>query len=319
MSHRETLFFLKLDLSQTDINNMKIQIPRSVSIAVTISLFTMLIVSFQNCGRSMKFASTATNSSVGIGGDPTPVYPVPPTGDDPGSTICTGLGDGQSGSDETLGIQANLFVTPDTSHPLTSALDYANHGNQVMSPDGTAPVNLFFNNINVPNRSFDTGFVNENGQALTNADGTMLIEYFGLKMQSQIQLSDMDQPGDYQFGIESDDGSVFQLKDSNGDFQTMINNDSTHAVRTRCASQVVHFDQNTIIPFQLFYFQGPRYYIALRLFWRKVNSGDDLTNGCDSGALGNLDGTPASHNWKLLTPDNFVLPGNQTNPCANNP
>jgi hypothetical protein len=289
-------------------------------------LAVLLVAGFQNCGKSMKFSApsqlVSNDGDITTGGDPgndDPPNNNPPPPPDPGSTVCEGIGGDQGTGDRHFGISAHIF-TGDSS--IKSAVTYANPANAVMSADGTQPVNLFFNNVNVPNRSFTSGFINQNGDALTDSHGNMLIEYFGLKFESQIRLADTEEPGFYEFGVEGDDGAVLKLKDNNGVFQTVISNDGDHPARTGCSDannvyNVFYFDHNTVVPFELYYYQGPRVYIALRLFWRKVDGpGANLSQGCDSTALGNLDGTAASSFWKIMSPENFLLPGNQSNPCV---
>jgi hypothetical protein len=207
-----------------------------------------------------------------------------------------------------------------------------------MSRGTLANANIFFTQLNVPSRSFSSGFLATDGSLLTDNEGNPLLEWFGLQFETEIRLGQADSPGFYQFALLSDDGSMLELKtgtDSSGN-TVLIDDNGAHTTKLVCEGGYVQLDSTTHVPVRIKYFQGPRFRIALILLWRKV--GDHLTtfdsaglNGPECGLSGEnqffdistTPSTPTSHytgllgrGWKVLAPDNFVLPGEATNPCS---
>lgn len=103
---------------------------------------------------------------------------------------------------------------------------------------------IVVSNLDIPNRSFDAGFP---GVA-------QLFEWFAIRFRGMINV-----PSPAVLRISSDDGSVVSIND-----QKWIDNDGVHAIRTVTASQPLAAGQHAIT---IDYFQGPRYSIALQLFW----------------------------------------------------
>src|SRR5690606_35966359 len=108
-----------------------------------------------------------------------------------------------------------------------------------------------------------------------------LIEYFGVKFESTLQLSDDDEEGDYELALLSDDGARLKIKDPATDsWREIINNDNNHETRMGCSSEVIRMTRRTQIPIEVVYFQGPRYHIANILMWRKSSvAGKDSSCG----------------------------------------
>lgn len=261
---------------------------KNVTIAVT--LFIVLI-SYQNCGQvqnSMQFASSIPISNEAL--------------------VCGGFDDQNSG--DSFGIRGSIYVSDKTNNP-GSAVKYFTQAAPLTTATGEQIV-VFLNNINVPTRSFTEGFVNQNGDALKDSKDQVLIEYFGLKLDFVLKLPDDYESGLYHIAVESDDGSVLKFLDSDNQYKDFINNDGTHATQTKCAAKAIHFDHTTKIPAELYYFQGPREHIALRLVWKKVDK--EVPGECKS--LGVADGSASSNNWKVIPGSAFELPGSpETNPC----
>jgi hypothetical protein len=261
---------------------------KTLAIVCLISLIT--IIAFQNCGKTMSFTAI-----------------VPPSNE---ALVCNGFG--TSTGENYYGIVGNIFVaTPGQEYG--SALQYPLTGTPVKTAGGEL-VTLYMSNINVPTRSFESGFVNQNGDALVDSNGQVLIEYFGLKMDFKFKLPSNFAPGYYQVGLDSDDGSVLKIRDSNGNMSTLVDDDGTHPTRSKCSSQAIYLDHNTKIPAELYYYQGPRVEIALRLFWKKVDSPSGLSQDC--GTIGTADGTAASNYWKIVESHAFELPDSAIDYCS---
>jgi hypothetical protein len=237
------------------------------------------------------------------------------------------------GSSQTVSTQNGLFshlYYPSAGQDWGDVMSYINLGLE-------APVDLYFNQLNVPTRSFSEGFATQDGTLLEDQNGNTLYEWFALDFQTQIRLGPMDVPGRYQFAILSDDGSIMQIDQGLG-LNQFINNDGETPSRLACATSGVDFSSSTSLPMRLDYFQGPRYNIALMLLWREVpetiNGVDDPANLEDSacGQSGNdlwfdWTVTPSvptdywlallSRGWKVLSPQNYFLPNTTlSNPCT---
>ncbi|MFK7874035.1 MAG: PA14 domain-containing protein [Oligoflexales bacterium] len=100
---------------------------------------------------------------------------------------------------------------------------------------------------NVAVRKFTEGFPNVRD----------LIEWFSLKTTTKIIAP---QTGIYTFTLISDDGA--QLKIEN---RMVVDNDGLHLPQSR--SGQIYLEKGQSYEVNLNYFQGPRFYIALQLFW----------------------------------------------------
>lgn len=101
--------------------------------------------------------------------------------------------------------------------------------------------------LNISERAFSEGFpgVDE------------LIEWFGLDLRFKVNVPTS---GSYTLTLSSDDGSLLFIDD-----KSVINNDGLHQTRERSATVYLTAGQHS---FHVKYFQGPRYHIALELFWK---------------------------------------------------
>ena len=200
-----------------------------------------------------------------------------------------------------------------------------------------APEAIFLSDVNVPSRRFDTGFQNSKGSLLKDNQGSDLIEYFALKMESELKLAPNDLPGYYELATISDDGAVIQLM-QNGVWSTVINNDGQHATRMGCTTQKVYLNAQSRIPLRIFYNQGPRLTIANVLLFNyrgdipttaaSVPSDAAAHSYCGKESVNQFwDPEDSSRpklwiqevfngGWQILKPDNFQLTDNQVNPCA---
>lgn len=277
------------------------------------SVTASLALSMSACDE-LPLLTTAGNSTIGVfeAADPT-------------RTVCDPLG-GSSGSGSIRsGLKASLSFIPNGSTSMYSDVESFFRRTTHVDAD------LYFNQLYVPTRAFDRGFVTQSGFTIQNQEGNTLYEFFGLNFESSIRLGSTDQPGLYQFAILSDDGSIMEIDEGNG-FNTIVSNDADHPTRMGCATRAVDFSSRDVrMPMKLAYYQGPRYHIALTLLWRKVNPGQSLSDArCGQSGNGlfwdsTVDPSIAqdafiellSRGWKVLGPDNYVIPDNEHNPCQN--
>lgn len=286
---------------------MKISMAKNIALG---ALLVIILVAYQNCGKKMSFASLNSSLPTEALDLPAPEDLTPPPAD---AVVCGGLGNGSPGI-QKFGIIGNIYVSDKASDP-GAAYKYPTEATPLKSSSGDL-ISMYLNNINVPTRSFTEGFVNQNGQALTDTNNNVLIEYFGLKLRFSLILPDEYEEGFYQLGIESDDGSIIQTLNAKNEMVTLIDNDKTQSTTAKCATEAIYFDHTTRIPSELYYFQGPRTEIALRLAWKKVDN-ERPSSVC--GSLGTLDGSAKSNFWTVIPSTAYELPiSEQTNPCTNN-
>lgn len=239
--------------------------------------------------------------------------------------VCDPLNGGQvTQKFYTNGIKAELYYRS-TGMPIWSnAGAYVTNGTK-------STQNIFLSDMNVPTRLFTEGFSTTQGQVLKDDQNNKLIEYFGLKMTTNIALTANDDEGDYEFASLADDGAVLKIKSGNSvtPDEVLIQNDGDHPTRMGCSNQTVRLTKNTMLPVEMTYYQGPRYHIANVLMFRKsATAGQDASCGLTGNetyfdynhfsepqqAFKNL----LARGWKVLMPDNFRISvdGATYNPCV---
>ncbi len=233
---------------------------------------------------------------------------------------CDPLGGGDTGENPTAGIQATLYYLRSGQTPPQSVASYMSQGQR-------ADQFLFFSQINVPTRMFNTGFPLMSGGLISKDDGTTLYEYFALRFLTTLQLAPDDEEGTYELALLSDDGAIWRIKNENGNYEEAVNNDGDHPTRMGCSSYRINMTRSTQRLMQLDYYQGPRYHIAVIPIWRKVGSGQTTDPLC--GVSGNNyffnpdnNSQPLHYNdllargWKPLKAANYKLPESVIfNPC----
>lgn len=234
--------------------------------------------------------------------------------------VCDPLGDSQPVNSDG-GLIAELFYVDARLHHHSRVQDYFDEGTQ-------STQKLFFTNIDVPTRVFDTGFPSQTGSKIHDDNGNELIEYFALRFKSVLTLGPDDQEGDYEFALLSDDGAILKMIDINGEETIIVDNDGDHPSKFGCGNQTVHMSRDTAIDVRLEYYQGPRRHIALVPMWRKVDSSTPEEKEC--GGLGNGRYFDFNHNsqpkkhyldllargWKPIASENWQLPPSSIfNPC----
>ncbi|MBK8201096.1 MAG: hypothetical protein IPK68_01800 [Bdellovibrionales bacterium] len=255
------------------------------------------------------------------GGGDTVVDIVPPyMPPDPSTYVCDPFEESTAG-DRNQGLVASLFYTLPGEANYTKAVDYINHAHPV------SDVSLFFNQLNIPTRPFDRGFITRSGEVISTPQGNTLYEYFGINFRSFLTLEESDPEGLYQLAVLSDDGAVLRMKDSAGNWQTIVDNDGTHPTRMGCAAAPVDMRHNSYVPLELDYYQGPRYHISLVVMWRPWNgSADDPSCGKQgNGMFFNSQVDPPapqaaynallSRGWKVVSTPHYRLEAPNQNPC----
>lgn len=155
------------------------------------------------------------------------------------------------------GLIGNIYYRPtDATWNVNSVHDLIQKGTKVQEV-------LQLSQLDIPERSFSSGFPVPSGGLVQNDVNQDLIEWFAIDMMGYIQISDSSMTGEYQFGIASDDGVIFQL-----DGLDVVKNDTVHSTTWNCASQPVFLMPGVRSDVSLKYFQGPRYHITLQLMWR---------------------------------------------------
>jgi hypothetical protein len=188
---------------------------------------------------------------------------------------------------------------------------------------------LFFSELNVPTRKFDTGFPIQTGGVVKNDTGSDLFEFFALQFSSILVLRPDQAEGYYELALLSDDGAVFKVREDNGQYVAYVSNDGDHPTRFGCGTKPILMNRDSEHVISVEYYQGPRYHISLIPMWRKVSEGDLADPLC--GHTGNEaffdynnNSTPtAKYNellargWEPIQHSNYRLPASAAfNPCA---
>ena len=117
---------------------------------------------------------------------------------------------------------------------------------------------IYVQEINVPSQSWSKGF-----PGLRNR-----FEWFGIEYNCTFTTN---KPGDYIFRLSSDDGSKLFIDDT-----LIINNDGEHAETSKSGNVYLN---SAVHSAKIQYFQGPRYELALQLFWNMKDSTEQIFPG----------------------------------------
>ncbi len=225
-------------------------------------------------------------------------------------------------SSETIqnGLMASLYWLDSTQPHYSSYVDYITHGHK-------SEQSLFFADMNVPTRPFSEGFATQLNDALKDDQGNLLIEYFGLKFESVLKLTEDQPEGDYELALLSDDGSSLSVL-VDGQWQQIIDNNGVHPTKMGCATTTLHFERDTEYPIEVLYYQGPRLHISNVLIWRQASeAGKDSQCGKSGNHLyfdPDHNSTPQqaflnlqTRGWSIVAPGNFIIPQQVSyNPCV---
>lgn len=224
------------------------------------------------------------------------------------------------------GLIARLFYLQPGQARFRKAGDYIMQGRK-------SSQKLFFSSINVPTRKFEAGFATETGDVVRDDAGQVLNEYFALEFLSVIKLAPDQEEGLYEFALLSDDGAVLKLRDEDGIYRPIVDNDGDHPTRLGCGTQLVNLQRDSEKPVEIQYYQGPRYHISAIVLMRKARTKADGAIDRDPacGVAGNdiwFDSNKLSEprkaytdllarDWRVLGKDNYGLPNSAMfNPCV---
>jgi len=161
---------------------------------------------------------------------PLPVHIVPPPAEPP--ALAENVFGSATQSDHTL--RGEVYALPEGTQHLP---DF----DQLM-PLGT----LYAQRIDIAPRSFSTGFPGVPDR----------VEWFGLRYTGDFVV---ETEGTYGFRLVADDGARLRI-----DGQLVIDNDGVHPPRAVTGAHTLSPGRHHLV---LEYFQGPRFEIALQLFW----------------------------------------------------
>lgn len=262
-------------------------------------------------------------------GDSTAIVDTPGSYSPNSNTVCDPFSNQTQrlGSDLFHGVVAQLKYL-DAS--VLASPDFSSHQNVSYFQDRGTSVNatLFMDEINVPTRMFSLGFTTLSGDLIKDQNGKTLYENFTVHFESQIQLTESQNPGPYQFALLADDGAVLTMDLGAGD-QVIVNNDGVHPSKFVNSKAPVYLS-STPVPLKLDYFQGPKYHIAMMLLWRpwpSSGSSDDSMNGQSGNSLFfNPNVVPSaptstfkgllSRGWRPVPAASLILPSAvANNPC----
>ncbi len=238
--------------------------------------------------------------------------------------VCDPMGEPGEDPRSNAGLKAELYWLEANQPNASSSGDLIARGHK-------SSRDLFVSVLNTPTRMFDMGFNNDLGEPVKTDAGAMLIERFAIRFTSVLRLAPTQEEGDYELALLSDDGATLRLRDENGVYQSVVDNDGEHETRFGCGVQIVNLKRDTEKLMQVDYYQGPRYHIALVAMMRKVQRNEDGTVKQDSscGARGNeLWFNPSNQEpksayqdllargWQPLSKENYTLANEASfNPC----
>jgi hypothetical protein len=253
------------------------------------------------------------------------------------NAICDPLG-GDETPDLEYGLRAKLdIMDPNASVMPTNLEQFDLLGAKRASQD------LYFTDINVEPRPWDAGFIRQNGETVKDESGQTAFENFRLIFNSELELSENDAEGYYQFSLLSDDGSQMSIIPDGSGKLLAVDNDGGHPPLLGCANNFIHLQKGKRYPIELKYFQGSRYHVAMMLMWKyhgatQPSAGALADTGCGKGGwtqgteywFDTTQGLPSvaqppflnlvSRGWTTVKPINYRLPaGTPANMCAEIP
>lgn len=143
------------------------------------------------------------------------------TGTNSGNYNCGGLDSNTSPGPE-YGLEGTLY---DTGGTRVQSL----HG-MMKEENKRSDTKVIMSNLNVPRQNWKDGF-DKGEDTIKDANGETLNEWFGLRFNSRLTLSDTDEEGEYEFMVRSDDGATVSIKQpGDSHYSTLVENDGLHAV-----------------------------------------------------------------------------------------
>ncbi len=213
-------------------------------------------ISGQNTAANVNWSVKSTGAQNAGAINENGLYTAPATGGGYDITISAALADDPSvTASVTIKIVANeqIFVGCQQGSeffPITADV-YQLPTNTTKLPDfstlGAKLTKVCMDQYNVAPRDWSTGF-----PGLTN-----LFEWFALHTTTRLIVP---ADGSYTFKLNSDDGAKLYI-----DGQLVIDNDGQHAPTAKEATVTLTAGEHAL---SIDYFQGPRYQIALELYWK---------------------------------------------------
>lgn len=206
------------------------------------------------------------------------------------------------GGDGSANIQANLY-SGDSS--IKSFKDIREK-NILISQQ------IFFSSLEIPETDWEKGMISKNGEVLKDQNGNTLLEWFGLELNSSIQLRDDQEEGYYTFASNTDDGFTLEISSQGSTFTTLGNDKITapnfHCFTSKTGNQTLAFRMNadTLLKMKGTYFQGPRKHIALELYMKKIADLDEASDDVLEINLNDRD-CQANKGYSIMKPDNYFL------------
>jgi hypothetical protein len=165
------------------------------------------------------------------------------------------------------------------------------------------PEKVYFSNFNVPQRAFDDGFNFGASDYLKDRNGSKLIEWFAIKARGYITLPENESAGYFHIVTMSDDG----IKVNVGGDQ-LINDPGVHSPLIKCSYKVVELKKGDLKSFNLEYFQGPRFHIALMTFIKRIDNPAQFSQPSSCNQATPDYSRLIDDGYKVITPAYFVLP-----------
>lgn len=178
-------------------------------------------------------------------------------------TVCDPFGGGGGGTSLRQGIQADLYWLDQQAPRYEKAEEFIQYGVK-------SEKSLFFKNLYTPTRLFSAGFATQDSEVVKDDQGQVLVEWFALKFNASLRLPADGAATAYEFALLSDDGSVLSVKENN-QWRRVLENDGLQMTKMGCSNKTVTISRDNPVPFELLYYQGPRYNIANVLLWRPAN------------------------------------------------
>ncbi len=302
---------------------MKKYVGRSiVNFFISISVFPLLLSqSLFLVGCLQEGSGSEGDTQVVVEPGELPLPPYTP----PERTVCDPFQAGVSARDR--GLVGHLLYLKDDQPRYTHIDDYIENAHPIESI-------VYFDQVFIPTRAFDLGFYTQDGQLVLNHNDEPIYEYFALRLESKLTLSEAEEPGWYQMAVLSDDGSKIVEKLPDGSEEIIVDNGLQTATRMGCSVRSIYMDRETKKDIVLTYFQGPRYHIAMTVLWRPMPDGFDpqtATEDVECGMSGNsrffhstvVPSEPTvkyyellERGWKPLSNQNYLFPEQASNPCA---
>jgi hypothetical protein len=242
------------------------------------------------------------------------------------NTVCDPLTSSNPAPSFENGLLGKLILkTPQMSSSPQSVLEFHTKGQRLEQ-------NLYFADVNVPTQEFTKGFTTRTGEVLVDGTGAKLIENFAIEYTSSLKLAATDSPGHYEIALLADDGARLFVQENNV-WNEVINNDGIHQTRMGCPFRTIYLDRNTEIPIKILYYQGPRFYVANVMMWKRHSSAQTWKEparhslcGFQGNGLFFSEKNPdrdtlvmkllKADSWAVVAPANFKMPAASPNPCA---